>query len=95
MTVGEKTTTFLIENNIKNTGSIYPSDLYNLQNIKGLVLLIISGFLVGFGTRYANGYTSGHSIFEFANLQLSSTIATITFFAGGLAMTYFILSIVL
>ena len=95
LTIGKKTTTFLMENNIENTGGLYPIGLYNLQNIKGLILLIFGGFLVGFGTRYANGCTSGHSIFGIANFQLSSVIATIAFFAGGLAMTYFILPIIL
>ena len=95
LSVGERTNTFLLENNIENTGGLYPSDLYNLQNIKGLILLIIGGFIVGFGTRYANGCTSGHSIFGIANFQVSSIIATIAFFAGGLTMTYFILPFIL
>ncbi|MFT4533738.1 MAG: putative membrane protein YedE/YeeE [Saprospiraceae bacterium] len=95
LSVGEKTSTFLLQNNVKNTAGLYPGDLFSLQNTKGLILLIVGGFLVGFGTRYANGCTSGHSIFGIANLQISSIIATIAFFAGGLTMTYFILPIIL
>ncbi len=95
LSVGKKTTTFLVNSNIENKGGLYPSDLYNLQNNKGLLLLDIGGFFVGFGTRYANGCTSGHSIFGIANFQLSSVIATLAFFAGGLTMTYFILPIIL
>lgn len=88
---GAKTVDFLNENNIQNNGGLYPTDLFNTKNTKGLLLLIIGGFLVGFGTRYANGCTSGHSIFGLANFQLSSLIATISFFIGGLLMTYFLL----
>jgi uncharacterized membrane protein YedE/YeeE len=95
LAVGEKTTSYLLENSVENTGGLYPSDLFNIKNIKGLILLIIGGFFVGFGTRYANGCTSGHSIFGIANFQLSSLIATAAFFAGGLAMTYFILPLIL
>jgi YeeE/YedE family (DUF395). len=47
--------------------------------------------LVGFGTRYAGGCTSGHAISGLSNLQLASLIAVIGFFIGGLLMTYLIL----
>jgi uncharacterized membrane protein YedE/YeeE len=57
--------------------------------------LIIGGFLAGFGTRYANGSTSGHSIFGIKNFQLSSILATNAVFIVGFAMTYFILLITL
>jgi len=93
--LGEKTELFLNENSVVNDGGLYPSNLYNTNNKKGLVLLIIGGLLIGFGTRYANGCTSGHSIFGMANLQLTSLIATIAFFAGGLLMTYLILPAIL
>jgi uncharacterized membrane protein YedE/YeeE len=56
----------------------------------GVVMLIIGGILVGFGTRYADGCTSGHSIMGMSNLQISSLIATICFFIGGLIMTWLI-----
>ena len=54
----------------------------------GIVRLLIGGFLVGFGTRYAGGCTSGHAINGIANLNLPSLIATIFFFVGGLAVTW-------
>lgn len=60
-------------------------------NLKGVILLIGGGILVGFGTRYANGCTSGHSILGISNLQLTSLIATICFFIGGLIMTWLIM----
>ena len=93
--VGERTTTFLSENSIDKSEGLYPTDLFSLANIKGLILLIVGGFLVGFGSRYANGCTSGHAIFGIANFQFASIIATLAFFAGGLTMTHFILPIIL
>ena len=54
---------------------------------KGLILLFIGGFFVGFGTRYANGCTAGHAISGIATLQLSGVVATISFFVGGLIYT--------
>lgn len=85
---------------LKNLGfdqagkTLVPPEIYDLKNAftwKGLTVLIGAGFLVGFGTRYAGGCTSGHAITGLSNLQLPSLIAVIGFFTGGLVMTYFIL----
>lgn len=68
-----------------------PSEIYNLSggfNYKQIIILIVSGLLVGFGTRYANGCTSGHAITGLSNLQWSSFVAVIGFFIGGLIMTW-------
>ncbi len=68
-----------------------PVDLFNFSNlltVKGFILMIVGGFLIGFGTRYADGCTSGHSISGIANLQPSSMVATIGFFIGGLITTH-------
>lgn len=54
----------------------------------GLLRLAIGGLLVGFGTRYANGCTSGHTITGISWLTWSSLIATIAFFVGGLLFTW-------
>jgi uncharacterized membrane protein YedE/YeeE len=54
----------------------------------GAVRLLVGGFLVGFGTRYAGGCTSGHSITGIANLNWPSLVATIFFFVGGLFVTW-------
>jgi len=56
-----------------------------------LLLLVGGGFLIGFGTRYAGGCTSGHAISGLSNLQLPSLIAVIGFFIGGLFVTWIIL----
>ena len=58
------------------------------------VFLLLGGILVGFGTRYAGGCTSGHAISGLSNLQIPSFIAVIGFFIGGIIMTHFILPII-
>lgn len=63
----------------------------SLLTVKGFIMLVVGGFLVGFGTRYAGGCTSGHAISGLSNLQLPSLIAVIGFFIGGLSVTYFVL----
>lgn len=54
----------------------------------GAIRLLIGGLLIGFGTRYAGGCTSGHAITGIANLSWPSLVATIFFFVGGLAVTW-------
>lgn len=55
----------------------------NVLTLKGLFFFIIGGFLVGFGTRYAGGCTSGHAIMGLSTLQWPSLVATIMFMIGG------------
>lgn len=80
---------------ISSPGSSYlPEEIFGADNVwslRSLVFLIGGGFLVGFGTRYANGCTSGHAISGLSNLQYWSLIAVVGFFAGGLVMTHFVL----
>ena len=76
---------------------LVPSEIFGWDvvfSIKGLLILIIGGFLVGFGTRYADGCTSGHAISGLSSLQKPSLIAVIGFFIGGLLMTNFILPLI-
>ena len=78
-------------NNVGKT--LLPPELYSwdaIFTIKGLSILIIGGFLVGFGARYAGGCTSGHAITGLSSLQLPSLIAVIGFFIGGLVMIHLI-----
>jgi len=58
-------------------------------------MLVGGGILIGFGTRWAGGCTSGHAISGLSNLQLPSLIAVIGFFIGGIIMTYFLLPTIL
>lgn len=77
--------------------SLVPDEMYGINaitSLKGLALLIIGGLLVGFGTRYAGGCTSGHAITGLSSLQKPSLIAVIGFFLGGLLMTNFILPLI-
>ncbi len=80
---------------IANAGSSYlPDELYSIDalfSFKGFILLLTAGFLVGFGSRYAGGCTSGHGIVGLSNLSKESFIAVAGFFIGGLIMTWFIL----
>jgi len=50
--------------------------------------------MVGFGTRYAGGCTSGHAIMGLSTLQLPSLIATISFMVGGFLMTQLLLPLI-
>lgn len=77
--------------------SLQPAELFNLESafsIKGFLVLSIGGLMVGFGSRYAGGCTSGHAISGLSNLQLPSLIAVIGFFIGGLAMTFLIFPLI-
>ena len=70
---------------------LLPTELYgSTQNIFSILLVVIGGFLVGFGARYAGGCTSGHAITGLSNLQIPSLLAVIGFFTGGLIMIHFI-----
>ncbi len=78
---------------ISDFSGMMPSDVFNWENVastQGIILMIVGGFLVGFGARYAGGCTSGHAISGLADLQVASLLAVIGFFAGGLFITYFI-----
>lgn len=79
---------------IHDFSGLAPEKLFSwhaLLTFPGFVCVVVGGFLVGFGTAYAGGCTSGHAISGLANFELSSLIAVFGFFAGGLAATYFIL----
>lgn len=83
---------------ISDFSGLVPSELFSWESLAsgpGILLIVLGGFLVGFGTRYAGGCTSGHAISGLADLQLPSLIAVIGFFAGGLIATYFLLPIIL
>lgn len=68
-----------------------PTDVFNFSSVKGILLTIIGGFLIGFGSRYADGCTSGHAITGLSHLQLPSLLTVIGFFIGGLLMTHFLM----
>lgn len=83
---------------ISDFSGLVPLDIFNwtaLGTLRGFVLMVVGGFLVGFGTRYAGGCTSGHAIMGLSTLQLPSLIATISFMAGGFIMANLILPFIL
>lgn len=83
---------------ISNYDNLVPEDILNWQSLftlKGFILMVVGGFLVGFGTRYAGGCTSGHSIMGLSTLQWPSLVATICFMVGGFIMANLILPFIL
>jgi len=91
--LAEATIKDLKELGIEKPISNQPSEVFGLEalfSLNGFLILASSGLLVGFGTRYAGGCTSGHAISGLSNLQLPSLIAVIGFFIGGLVMTHLI-----
>lgn len=92
--VAASTTADLAALGIAVDGGFVPTTLFswvNLFSLQGFLLIVGGGFLVGFGTAYAGGCTSGHAITGLANLQLPSLVAVIGFFIGGLVSTHFFL----
>ena len=80
---------------INNFSDLMPIEIFNWDTVftgKGILFFVIGGFLVGFGTRYAGGCTSGHSIMGISALQWPSLVATIFFMLGGFFMTHVLLA---
>lgn len=76
---------------------LQPMEIYGTESaftLRGFLVLLIGGLLIGFGARYAGGCTSGHAISGMSNLQLPSLVAVIGFFIGGLIMTHLLLPII-
>lgn len=83
---------------ITNYDSMVPTDLFNwssLLSLRGFIMMVVGGFMIGFGTRYAGGCTSGHSIMGLSMLQWPSLIATCCFMIGGIIMANFLLPLIL
>ena len=92
--VNPKLVTELAGYGITDYTNLVPLDIVNWQTLftlKGFLMMVVGGFLVGFGTRYAGGCTSGHAIMGLSNLQIPSLIATISFMIGGFLMANWIL----
>jgi len=97
LTINNNTIEDLASIGIGFNGNIAPAELFSwnsLLTLKGFLVLIVGGFLVGFGARWAGGCTSGHAISGLSNLQLPSLIAVIGFFIGGLVMTFLIFPLI-
>lgn len=95
--ISEATQTDLNALGIADPGNaLVPTEIFSWEQLftaRSLVFMILGGLLIGFGTRYAGGCTSGHAIMGLSNLQLPSLIAVVGFFIGGLLMTHLLLPI--
>jgi len=83
---------------IEDHSTLLPRELFStgsLFTLRGVIMLLFGGFLVGFGARYAGGCTSGHSIMGISDLQVPSMIATASFMAGGFIMANLVLPFIL
>jgi len=83
---------------ISDYTSLVPAEVFNwpaLLTARGFILIVVGGFLVGFGTRYAGGCTSGHAIMGLSNLQFPSLVATISFMAGGFIVANFLIPVIM
>ncbi|MGV3761895.1 YeeE/YedE family protein [Parapedobacter sp.] len=83
---------------ITDYSNLVPQDIlhwHHLFTLEGFFLMVVGGFLVGFGTRYAGGCTSGHAIMGLSNLQWPSLVATVCFMIGGFMMANLILPYIL
>lgn len=92
--VSEATQADLAALGITNYSDLMPVEIFTWDNLftaKGLLFFVFGGFLVGFGTRYAGGCTSGHAIMGISSLQWPSVVATIFFMIGGFLMTHVLL----
>jgi uncharacterized membrane protein YedE/YeeE len=98
VTVSPQTVAALHQLGLHDLTGLAPREVFawtSLLTLKGFVVMVVGGFLVGFGTAYAGGCTSGHAIAGLADLQPASLLAVCGFFAGGLAATYLVLPMLL
>lgn len=91
LSLSQATVNDLRKYGIEFNGSLAPNEIFDwsiMSTIKGWIIIVLGGFLIGFGTRWAGGCTSGHAISGLSNFQLPSLIAVVGFFAGGLLMVH-------
>jgi uncharacterized membrane protein YedE/YeeE len=96
--ISEATRADLSALGITDFSGLVPAEIFSWHGLgtpAGIVMIVLGGFLVGFGTRYANGCTSGHAISGLAALRLTSLVAVLGFFAGGLIATHLLLPVIL
>jgi uncharacterized protein len=94
--ISDATRQSLAQLGLSDFSGLAPAEVFSWQalgTLRGFVSIVGGGFLVGFGTAWAAGCTSGHAISGLANFQRSSLIAVCGFFAGGLAATFFLLPV--
>jgi uncharacterized membrane protein YedE/YeeE len=95
--ISENTKRDLMELGISDLSGLLPSQIFGydqLLSFNGLFFMVLGGFLVGFGVRYAGGCTSGHGFMGLSQGSVSSLIAIVSFFAGGLIVTHLFFPII-
>lgn len=83
---------------VTNFDSLVPAEVFSwpsLFTLRGFIMMVVGGFMIGFGTRYAGGCTSGHAIMGLSTLQWPSLVATCCFMVGGIIMANLILPFIL
>jgi uncharacterized protein len=96
--VGEETKELFRGWGLMDQTGLMPREVFSwshLFTVPGFMMIVVGGFLVGFGTRYAGGCTSGHGIFGLSALQWPSLVATVCFFLGGILVSHFVLPYIL
>ncbi|HJR60646.1 MAG TPA: YeeE/YedE thiosulfate transporter family protein [Vicinamibacterales bacterium] len=96
--IADATRADLLALGLHDLSGVVPAELFGWEAVltrPGFMTLVVGGFLVGFGARWAGGCTSGHAISGLASLQLPSLLAVLGFFAGGLLMTHLLLPLLL
>jgi uncharacterized membrane protein YedE/YeeE len=96
--ISDNTSQYFSSIGIGEAEGLMPEEIFNWNTLittKGFLLMVVGGFLVGFGTRYARGCTSGHGIFGLSSLQWPSLLATASFFLGGILFNHFVVPYIL
>jgi uncharacterized protein len=94
LAVGEETKELFRGWGLTDQTGLMPREVFtwaHVFTVQGFMMIVVGGFLVGFGTRYAGGCTSGHGIFGLSALQWPSLVATVCFFVGGILVSHFVL----
>ncbi|GIW33730.1 YeeE/YedE family protein [Meiothermus sp.] len=94
VSLNPQTALALAQMGVSADSGFLPQELFSWQavlSLPGALFLLLGGFLIGFGARWAAGCTSGHSITGLAALQLPSLLATLGFFVGGLISAHLLL----
>lgn len=96
--ISEATKNDLLALGLNDLSGLMPMEIFALDNLfsfRGLLFTLVGGFLVGFGVRYAGGCTSGHGFMGLSQLSLSSAIAILAFFVGGIIATHLLLPFII
>ena len=92
-----KTVTDLQALGLTDFSGLIPSEIFGwdkVLSLNGFIFIVLGGFCIGFGTRYADGCTAGHAITGLSLFSPASLVAVIGFFAGGLISTHLLFPLI-